>query len=98
MIKDESQKHIWQQLTKTNELSILYLESEETKLKIKRHLIMDVTHHKTSLMKQFKLHYKSLDDDIRRSCIGYKSKVPEKLAKQNKMKWAFIYIQSINFI
>ena len=86
MIIDESQKHISQQLTKTNELSILYLERKEKKLEIKRHSIMDVTHHKTSLMKQFKLQYKSLDDDIRRSCIGYKSKVPEKLAKQNKMK------------
>jgi hypothetical protein len=52
MIVDESQKNIWQQLTKTNELSISYLEEKEKKsLEIQRHSIVDITHHEKSLMK-----------------------------------------------
>ena len=39
-------------------------------VEIHGHSIVDITHHKKSLSKQFKPHYKSLDDDIRRSYMA----------------------------
>jgi hypothetical protein len=57
------------------------------------HSIMDITHHIKSLLGGFKLDYRILDNNIKRSHIGHQSNVSEKQIEQNKMKEASVYIQ-----